>query len=52
MDYVIHFLLEAVGSLIALYAYRSHRCSHVWHKSAIWLVLTMLTTYVTVSLVG
>lgn len=51
-DYVIHFGLEATGSLIAIFAYASHRCVHWWHKAAIWTVLTAATTFVTVQLVG
>lgn len=52
MTYLIHFGLEAVGSLIAIYAYRSHRCRHGWHKAAIWVVLSMATTVATVQIIG
>lgn len=49
-DYLIHFGLEALGSVIALYAYRF--CNHTWHQLAIWFILSSLTTTLTVSLVG
>jgi hypothetical protein len=52
MDYLIHFLLEATGSLIALFAYRNHHCNTWWHRGLIWIMLTALTTVVTVQTVG
>lgn len=52
MDYLIHFSLEAVGSLIAIFAYKSHKCQYWWHRAMIWVVLSMFTTYVTVQLAG
>jgi len=52
VDFALHFALEAIGSLIAIFAYRSHRCSKTWHKAAIWTGLTFLTTLVTVLMVG
>lgn len=52
VDYLVHFGLEAVGSLIAIFAYRSHRCQHTWHRAVIWTALTAITTVVTVNVVG
>jgi hypothetical protein len=53
IDYLVHFGLEAIGSLIAIAAYKSHRlCRTRWHKFGIWLALSMLTTVVTVQVVG
>lgn len=53
LDYVVHFGLEATGSLIAIGAYKSHKlCKTKWHKFGIWFALSLLTTIVTVQLVG
>lgn len=51
-DYAIHFGLEAAGSLIAIFAYASHRCNTWWHRALIWTVLSIATTIVTVQVVG
>lgn len=51
--YLAHFTLEAIGSLIAIAAYKSHKlCRTKWHKFGIWLALSMITTIVTVQIVG
>lgn len=53
MNYLIHFSLEAVGSLIAIAAYKSHKlCKTKWHKFGIWAALSMATTIITVQMVG
>lgn len=52
-DLLTHFSLEAIGSLIAIAAYKSHKlCRTKWHKFGIWCALSMLTTIVTVLVVG
>jgi uncharacterized protein (DUF983 family) len=51
-DYAIHFAIEAIGSLIAIAAYATHRCQDWWHRALIWMVLTILTTVITVQIVG
>lgn len=50
LDYVIHFGLEAIGSVIGIYAYNF--CHHMWHKVVVWTMLAVLMTVLTVSLVG
>lgn len=50
MDYLIHFGLETIGGLVALYAYQF--CDHTWHKLAVWITFSMATTIATVHLVG
>ena len=53
VDLITHFGLEAIGSLIAIAAYKSHKlCRTRWHKFGIWLALSMLTTVVTVLVVN
>lgn len=52
MVYLVHFALEAIGSLIAIFAYRSHRCNTWWHRAVIWTVLSMATTFTTVQVIG
>jgi hypothetical protein len=52
LSYLIHFMIEAIGSLIAIFAYKSHHCRHWWHRGLIWTVLSMLTTVLTVQIVG
>lgn len=52
VDYGVHFGLEAVGSLIAIFAYRSHHCQHWSHRALIWILLTAATTVITVNVVG
>lgn len=52
LDYLVHFGLEATGSLIAILAYQTHRCRTPWHRLAIWTLLTAATTAVTVQVVG
>lgn len=50
-DYLIHFVLELVGQGVLVLAYR-HVCRKDWHRIAIWLSGTLLTTILTVNLVG
>jgi hypothetical protein len=50
-DYVIHFGLEVTGQAVLLLAY-THFCRHNWHRAAIWFIGTLLTTILTVNLVG
>jgi hypothetical protein len=49
--YLVHFLLECVGQLVLFVAYK-HVCRKDWHRVAIWLVGTLLTTIITVNLIG
>jgi hypothetical protein len=51
MDYVIHFGLEVVGQAILIVAYK-HVCKKDWHRVAIWFFGTLLTTILTVHMVG
>ena len=51
MDYVIHFGLEVIGQLVLWLAY-THVCRSQWHRVAIWFLGTLLTTIITVNLVG
>lgn len=51
LDYVVHFGLESLGSLIVLFA-QTHICRHTWHRVAIWMVFSIATTILTVNLVG
>jgi hypothetical protein len=51
MAYVVHFLLECIGQGVLWLAYK-HVCRSAWHTPAIWLVGTLLTTILTVHLVG
>lgn len=51
-DYIIHFLVEALGGVIAMVAYRTHVCRHWWHKALIWTVLTAITSILTVHAAG
>jgi NADH:ubiquinone oxidoreductase subunit 5 (subunit L)/multisubunit Na+/H+ antiporter MnhA subunit len=50
MQILIHMLLEGIGSLVGIYAYRY--CEHNWHRVAIWVSLTALTSIITVQIVG
>ena len=52
LDYAVHFGLEATGSLIAIFAYKNHRCNTGWHRVAIWAILSLITTVITVQAVG
>lgn len=52
LDYAVHFGLEATGSLIAIFAYKNHRCNTGWHRIAIWTILSLITTVATVQAVG
>lgn len=49
--YVVHFGLEVVGQGVLWLAY-THVCSKQWHRVAIWFLGTLLTTIVTVHLIG
>lgn len=49
-DYVIHFLLEALGGGICVCAYRF--CPHRVHRALVWFTLSALTTFITVQAVG
>jgi hypothetical protein len=40
--YAVHFLLECVA----------HVCKCPWHRVGIWLIGTLLTTIITVHLIG
>lgn len=51
MDYLIHFALEVIGQGVLVLAYK-HVCSEDWHRFAIWFLGTLVTTIITVSLVG
>lgn len=51
MDYAIHFGLEVIGQGVLVLAY-NHVCRKAWHRASIWFVGTLLTTIVTVNLVG
>ena len=49
-DVALHMGLEAIGGAIAWYAYGF--CHHWHHRLAVWFVLSLFFSYVTVSLVG
>lgn len=49
-DIIIHMILEGIGGLIAWYAYGF--CHHWRHRLAVWFVLALIFSYVTVQLVG
>lgn len=49
--YLVHFLLECVGQAVLWLAY-THVCKKSWHRAAIWFFGTLLTTIVTVHLIG
>jgi hypothetical protein len=51
MDYLVHFGLEVIGQGVLVLAYK-HVCRSDWHRFVIWFVGTLLTTIITVSLVG
>ena len=51
MDYAIHFLLEVLGQAVLVLAYQ-HVCRKSWHRTAIWFVGTLLTTIITVNIIG
>src|SRR4051794_40716769 len=48
--YAVHFLLECLGQVVLFVAYK-HVCRKDWHRVAIWLVGTLLTTIITVNLI-
>lgn len=48
--YVAHFMIDAVGSVIGVYAYRW--CNHFWHRAMVWFVLSAIWTVVTVQTIG
>lgn len=50
MDYLVHFSLELVGGGVGVYAYRF--CGHNIHRAIVWFVLTAITTFITVQVVG
>lgn len=50
-DYLVHFMLEVIGQGVLVLAY-NHVCTKVWHRATIWFVGTLLTTILTVNLVG
>lgn len=51
LDYIVHYGLELVGQGVLVLAYR-HVCRKAWHRYLIWQAGTILTTIITVSLVG
>jgi hypothetical protein len=51
VKYLVHFLLECIGQGVLYLAYK-HACRTDWHRVAIWFVGTLLTTIVTVHLIG
>jgi hypothetical protein len=51
LDYLVHFGLEVVGQIVLWIAYK-HVCSKQWHTVAIWFLGTLLTTIITVNLIG
>jgi hypothetical protein len=51
LDYLVHFGLEVTGQAVLWLAY-THVCKKSWHRLAIWFVGTLLTTIITVHLVG
>lgn len=50
-EYVVHFAVEVVGQGVLVLTYK-HVCSKDWHRFAIWFLGTLLTTILTVHLVG
>lgn len=51
MDYFVHFMLECMGQAVLWGAYK-HVCRASWHRTAIWFVGTLLTSIITVHMVG
>lgn len=51
MNYLTHFALEVIGQGVLWLAYK-HVCRTQWHSVAIWFVGTILTTILTVNLIG
>jgi hypothetical protein len=49
-DVLLHCGLEGVGAGIGVYAY--NLCNHTWHRVAMWAALTLVTSYLTVGIVG
>ena len=49
-DIGIHMLLEAIGGLVLLYAYKF--CEHRLHQILVWFVLAFGFSYITVQIVG
>lgn len=50
-DYIVHFLLEVIGQGVLWLAY-THVCRKGWHRATIWFVGTLLTTILTVQVIG
>jgi hypothetical protein len=51
MAYLVHFLLEVVGQAVLWVAY-THVCRKPWHRASIWFIGTLVTTIITVNLIG
>lgn len=50
-DLLVHFGLEVVGQGVLWLAY-THVCRKQWHRVAIWFLGTLLTTILTVNIIG
>jgi hypothetical protein len=62
-DYIVHFAVEVVGQMVLWLAYNHARvksaraiwtdlCTQPWHRPAIWLFGTAITSIATVHLAG
>lgn len=49
--YVTHFLMDVMGQGVLWLAY-THVCRKTWHRATIWFLGTLLTTIITVNLIG
>jgi VIT1/CCC1 family predicted Fe2+/Mn2+ transporter len=50
LPYIEHWMVECIGSAIGVVAYRF--CPHRHHRWIVWVVLSIITTVITVQLVG
>lgn len=49
-DIALHMLLEAIGGLVAWYAFGF--CAHWRHRLMVWTLLAFVFSYITVLLIG
>ncbi len=50
LDVLFHVALEAIGGVVLLYAMSF--CTHRVHQVAIWFVLALIFSIITVALIG
>jgi hypothetical protein len=51
LPYAVHFALECIGQGVLWLAY-THVCRKPSHRVLIWFIGTLLTTIITVNLIG